>query len=442
MSQYFARSPKILYEGPDSKNPFAFHHYDATAKVGGKTMAEHLRFSVASWHTFCGTGSDPFGAGTASRPWNDASTPLQAAEQRVDAAFEFFTKLGAPYYCFHDRDLAPEGKTLSETHRNLEIICKHALDRPNETGVQLLWGTANLFRHPRYMCGAATNPDPLVFAHAASQVKRMMEMTHMLGGVNYVFWGGREGYDTLLNTDLKREQDHLATFLHMTADHAREIEFRGQLLIEPKPKEPTKHQYDFDVANVIAFLKTYELADRFKLNVEANHANLAGHSFHHEVALASAHGLLGSIDANRGDQLLGWDTDQFPTDVSEIVGVMLVILNQGGLAPGGLNFDAKVRRASTDLEDLFHAHIGGMDTFALGLKIAHQIKQDGVLSAFVRERYSGYDDGIGHRIEVRKTNFKELENYALEQGEPELRSGRQEKLENTVNQYLWRSRQS
>jgi xylose isomerase len=362
---------------------------------------------------------------------------MQAAEQRVDAAFQFFTRLGAPFYCFHDRDLAPEGANLAETHRNLERICKRALDRQKETGVKLLWGTANLFSHPRYMCGAATNPDPLVFAHAASQVKRMLEMTHMLNGVNYVFWGGREGYDTILNTNLKREQEHLAAFLQMAADYAREIGFNGQLLIEPKPKEPTKHQYDYDAATVIAFLRTYGLADRFKLNVEANHANLAGHSFHHEVALASAHGLLGSIDANRGDTLLGWDTDQFPADVAEIVGVMLVILDQGGLAPGGLNFDAKVRRASPDLEDLFYAHIGGMDSFALALKIAHQMKVDGVLSGFIDERYKGYDSGVGKEIEDRKTGFRQLEHYAVETGEPELRSGRQEMLENVVNQYLF-----
>ena len=427
---YFPNIAKIEYEGPDSKNPFAFKHYNAGARVGGKTMAEHLRFSIASWHTFCGTGADPFGTGTALRPWKDA-------EQRVDAAFEFFTRLGVGYYCFHDRDFAPEGVDLPETHRILERICKRALEHQKNTGVKLLWGTANLFTHPRYMCGAATNPDPLVFAHAASQVKRMMEMTHMLGGENYVFWGGREGYDTLLNTDLKREQEHFAAFLHMAADYARQIGFKGQLLIEPKPKEPTKHQYDYDAATVISFLKTYGLADRFKLNVEANHANLAGHSFHHEVAIASAHGLLGSIDANRGDTLLGWDTDQFPNDVAEIVPVVLVILDQGGLAPGGLNFDAKVRRASPDLEDLFHAHIGGMDTFALALKIASQMKEDGVISGFVRERYSGYDSGIGRQIETRKTGLAELEQYALEKGEPDLRSGRQERLENIVNQYVF-----
>jgi len=430
MAKYFQHIPQIAYEGPDSKNSLAFRHYDSTRVIGGKTMAEHLRFSVAAWHTFCGTGSDPFGSATTARPWK---TP----EERVDAAFEFFTRLGVTYYCFHDRDLSPEGGNLAETQRNLEKVCRHALDLEKVTGVKLLWGTANLFSHPRYMCGAATNPDPLVFAHAASQVKRMLEMTHMLGGENYVFWGGREGYDTLLNTDIKREQEHMAAFLHMAADYAREIGFTGQLLIEPKPKEPTKHQYDYDVATVIAFLKTHGLADRFKLNVEANHANLAGHSFHHEIALASAHGLLGSIDANRGDLLLGWDTDQFPTDVNEVVGVMLVLLDQGGIAPGGLNFDAKVRRASPDLEDLFDAHIGGMDTFALALKIAHQMKEDGVLSGFIKERYSGYDSGIGKEIETGTANFRRLEQYALETGEPQLRSGRQEKLENLVNQYLF-----
>jgi xylose isomerase len=437
MPPYFSHIPKVRFEGTDSQNPFAFRHYNPTAMIGEKTMAEHLRFSVASWHTLCGTGADPFGAGTASRPWNAATTAMEAAEQRVDAAFEFFTRLSVPYYCFHDRDLSPEGDTLSETHRNLEKICRRALERQKETGVKLLWGTANLFTHPRYMCGAATNPDPLVFAHAASQVKRMLEMTQMLGGENYVFWGGREGYDTLLNTDLRREQEHMAAFLHMAADYASEIGFKGQLLIEPKPKEPTKHQYDYDVATVIAFLKTFGLADRFKLNVEANHANLAGHSFHHEVALASAHGLLGSIDANRGDTLLGWDTDQFPADVSEIIGVMLVILDQGGLAPGGLNFDAKVRRASPDLEDLFYAHIGGMDTFALALKVAYQMRADGVLSSMIRQRYAGYDSDIGKRIENRQTGFAELERYAAEHGEPETRSGRQEMLENVVSQYLF-----
>jgi xylose isomerase len=365
---------------------------------------------------------------------------MESAEKRLHAAFEFFTKLGAPYYCFHDRDIAPEGGNLAETNRNLETICKRALELQQETGVKLLWGTANLFSHPRYMCGAATNPDPHVFAWAAAQVKKMLEMTLMLGGENYVFWGGREGYDTILNTDLKRELEHFAAFLHMAVDYAKEIGFTGRFLIEPKPKEPTKHQYDFDAATVIGFLKTHGLADKFKLNVESNHATLAGHSFHHELALASAHGMLGSIDANRGDLLVGWDTDQFPTDVYDAVGAMIVVLNQGGIAPGGLNFDAKARRASPDLEDLFHAHIGGMDTFALALKIAHRLQQDGALSDFVRQRYSGYDAGIGLKIENRATNFHELEQYAHDHGEPEQRSGRQERLENLLNQYIFGGR--
>src|SRR5262245_34211618 len=301
-------------------------------------------------------------------------------------------------------------------------MCKLALQMQKDTGVKLLWGTANLFSHPRYMCGAATNPDPHVFAYAAAQVTQMLEMTQMLGGENYVFWGGREGYETLLNTDMKREQDHLAAFLHMAVDYAKEIGFTGQMLIEPKPKEPTKHQYDFDVATVIGFLKTHGLADKFKLNIEANHATLAGHSFQHELALASAHGMLGSVDANRGDLLLGWDTDQFPTDLYDTISAMLVILNQGGLAPGGLNFDAKVRRTSTDLADLFHAHIGGMDAFALALRVAHRIQADGVWGDHVRKRYAGYDSGLGAKIEKRQTSFAELEKHVLENSEPEFRS--------------------
>jgi xylose isomerase len=436
MDQFFPNIPQIRYEGPRSKNPLSFKHYDADAKVGNRSMKEHLRFSVAYWHTFCGLGSDPFGAGTARRPWNEAASPMEAAEKKLAAAFEFFTRLGVPYYCFHDRDIAPEADTLAESNRNLETICKRALAYQRETGVKLLWGTANLFSHPRYMCGAATNPDPHVFAYAAAQVRNMLDMTKMLGGENYVFWGGREGYDTLLNTDLKREQEHMAAFLSMAADYAKEIGFSGQLLIEPKPKEPTKHQYDFDAAGVIGFLRTYGLAGKFKLNVEANHSTLAGHSFAHELAVASSHGLLGSIDANRGDPLLGWDTDQFPTDIYDAAAAMIVVLNQGGLAPGGLNFDAKVRRASPDLEDLFHGHIGGMDTFALALKIAWRIKEDGVLSGSMKERYSGYESDVGKRIESGSTNFRELERFALELGEPRSQSGRQEKLENLINSYI------
>ncbi len=436
MIKYFLNIEKIQYEGTHSKNPLSFKHYNPQEMVGDKTMEDHLRFSIAYWHTFCGEGLDPFGLPTLRRPWNQANSAMVAAEQKLHAAFEFFQKMGAKYYCFHDRDMAPEGETLQESNEHLEKMCKLALQLQNDTGVKLLWGTANLFGHPRYMCGAATNPDPHVFAYAASQVKKMLEMTHMLGGENYVFWGGREGYESLLNTDMKREQEHFAAFLHMAVDYAREIGFTGQFLIEPKPKEPTKHQYDFDVANVIGFLKTYDLADKVKLNIEANHATLAGHSFQHELALASAHGLLGSVDANRGDLLLGWDTDQFPTDIYNAIYAMLVILDQGGLAPGGLNFDAKVRRTSTDLADLFHAHIGGMDCFALALKIAHKIQEDGAMADFAKSRYAGYDSGIGEKIENRQTSFMELEKYIIENGEPELRSAQQEKLENIINQYL------
>jgi xylose isomerase len=436
MPEFFPGIKKIEYEGIDSRNPLAFRHYDATQKVGDKTMAEHFRFAVAYWHTFCAVGNDPFGVGTAVRPWNASGSPMQAAEDKLHAAFEFFSKLGAPYYCFHDRDIAPEGDSLSEANSNLEKICSKALQLQKDSGMKLLWGTANLFTNPRYMCGAATNPDPHVVACAAVQVKKMLEMTKMLGGENYVFWGGREGYESLLNTDMKRELDHLAAFLHMAVDYAREIGFDGQFLIEPKPKEPTKHQYDFDVANVIGFLRTYDLIDHFKLNVEANHATLAGHTFPHELALASANGLLGSIDANRGDLLLGWDTDQFPTDIYDAVGTVLVILSQGGLAPGGFNFDAKVRRTSPDLEDLFHAHIGAMDTYACALKIAQRIIDDGVLPGMIAERYSGYDSGIGAKIEKGQTNLTELSEYALTKGEPELLSGRQEKYENILNQYI------
>jgi len=436
MKQYFPKIKPIRFEGPDSRNSLAFKQYDADEMIGGKTMAEHLRFSVAYWHTFCGAGLDPFGLATLERAWNDAATPMDAAHQKLDAAFEFFNKLGMKYYCFHDRDIAPEGESLLESNTNLEKICRRALELQQDSGVKLLWGTANLFSNPRYMCGAATNPDPHVFAYAAAQVKKMLEMTHMLGGENYVFWGGREGYETLLNTDMKREQDNLATFLHMAVDYAREIGFKGQFLIEPKPKEPTKHQYDFDVAGVLAFLKMNDLDSSFKINIEANHATLAGHSFQHELALASGHGMLGSVDANRGDLLLGWDTDQFPTDIYDTVFAMSVILKQGGLAPGGLNFDAKIRRTSTDLADLFHAHIGGMDSFALALRVAHHLQEDGFLENYIQTRYAGFENGIGASISNGKTTLAELEQFALQNGEPALRSAQQEMLENYINQAL------
>src|SRR5947208_5963816 len=377
--------PPVRYEGPDSTNPLSFRHYGADEKVEGKTMREHLRFAVCYWHTFRGSGADPFGPGCAVRPWEDGTDSVDMASKRVRVAFEFLEKLGAPFYCFHDRDVAPEGKSLRETNANLDKVVAVLKEEQQRTAIKLLWGTANLFSNPRYMHGAATSPNADAFAFAAAQVKKMLEVTKELGGANYVFWGGREGYMNLLNTDLKRELDHLAKFFHLAVDYKKKIGFGGQFLVEPKPKKPTKHQYDFDAAAVVAFLRTYGLANDFKLNVETNHATLAGHTMMHELAYASGQGLLGSIDANRGDLLLGWDTDQFPTDIYLTTQCLLVILGQGGLAPGGVNFDAKVRRESFDPVDLFHAHIGGMDAFALGLKIAAKIRADRVLSDFVKQ---------------------------------------------------------
>ncbi|HVS53574.1 MAG TPA: xylose isomerase [Opitutaceae bacterium] len=433
----FFRVPQIAYEGPKSKRALAFHHYNPEEKIDGKTMAEHLRFSVAYWHAFRGTGSDPFGPGTIQRPWEQGADALSIAKTRMEAAFEFFRKIRAPFWCFHDRDIAPEGATLAESNRNLDALVAHAKALQRATGVKLLWGTANLFSNPRYMCGAATNPDAHVFAYAAAQVKKALEVTQELGGQNYVFWGGREGYETLLNTNLAREQDHLAAFLHMAVDYAKSIGFKGQFLIEPKPKEPTKHQYDFDVASGIAFLRTYGLEKYFKFNIETNHATLAGHSFQHEIEVAAAAGLLGSIDANTGDLLLGWDTDQFNTDVRELTLAMISILRAGGLGRGGFNFDAKLRRPSIDPEDLFHAHIGGMDAYALAFKVARRILADGRLEQFVAERYASYDRGFGRDIEAGRTNFRALEKLVLTQlGEPKPRSGKQEYLENVLSRYL------
>lgn len=429
------RSP-IPYEGPSSRRALAFKHYNPDEIVDGRTMAEHMRFSVAYWHAFRGAGLDPFGVATIARPWEKGSDAISVAKNRMDAAFEFFQKIRVPFWCFHDRDIAPEGRSLRETNRNLDKLVSHAKKLQKATGVKLLWGTANLFSNPRYMCGASTNPDASVFAYAAAQVKKALEVTLELGGENYTFWGGREGYETLLNTDLKREQAHLAAFLHMAVDYAKEIGFKGQFLIEPKPKEPTKHQYDFDVASGIAFLRTFGLAKHFKFNLETNHATLAGHTFQHEIEVASAAGLLGSLDANTGDTLLGWDTDQFNTDIREITLAMLSIQKAGGLGSGGVNFDAKLRRPSTDIEDLFHAHIGGMDTFALAFKIARKIRKDGVLDKFVADRYATYDSGFGKDIEKRKIGFKELEKIALAAKEPKRISGRQEYLENLIMNYV------
>ena len=436
MIEYFPEVKKIKYEGPRSRNPLSFKHYNPAEKILGKTMADHLRFSVCYWHTFKGLGADPFGPGTILRKYNDSSDPMQVAQMTLRAAFEFFDKLGVKFWCFHDRDIAPEGRTLAETNKRLDQIVKLAAKLQRDYDIRLLWGTANLFSHRRYMAGAATNPSPAVFAHAAAQVKKAMEVTKRLGGAGYVFWGGREGYDTLLNTDMGRELDHLGTFLHMAADYKKKIGFRGQFYIEPKPKEPTKHQYDFDAAACYAFLQKYDLLDHLKLNIEANHATLAGHTFLHELEFAVANGIFGSVDANRGDLLLGWDTDQFPTDLYDTALAMYTILRGGGFKTGGFNFDAKVRRQSIDPVDLFHAHIGGMDAFARGLKIAARLVKDGPFAKFVRNRYRGWDTSLGRKIERGKATFQELEKYTLARGEPRIQSGRQEMLENILNEYI------
>jgi len=429
--------PRIRYEGPQSANPLAFRHYDPDELFDGVSLKARMRFSIAYWHSFRGVGGDPFGPGTLRRPWEEGADAIAVAKRRMEAAFEFFVKIESPFWCFHDRDIAPEGPTLAASNRNLDRLVAHAKGLQKATGVRLLWGTANLFSNPRYMCGAATNPDAHVFAYAAAQVKKALEVTKELGGENYVFWGGREGYETLLNTNLKREQEHLARFLHMAVDYAKAIGFKGQFLIEPKPKEPTKHQYDFDVASGIAFLRSFGLEGHFKFNIETNHATLAGHTFQHEIEVAAAQGMLGSIDANSGDLLLGWDTDQFNTDVRELTLAMVPILRAGGLGRGGFNFDAKLRRPSIDPEDLFHAHIGGMDSYALAFKIARRILADGQLDAFVAQRYASFDSGYGRDIERGSVGFRGLEKLVLSKlGEPRPRSGRQEYLENLFNRYL------
>ena len=437
MSSAFATIPGIQYEGSRSKNPLAFKHYNAEELVEGKSMKEHLRFSVVYWHTFRNRLSDPFGAGTALRPWDDGSESVANAQKRARVAFEFMEKLGAPFYAFHDRDVAPEGTTLKQTNKNLDAVVKVLKAEQKRTGIKLLWGTACLFAHPRYVHGAATSCSADVFAYAAAQVKKALEVTHELGGEGYVFWGGREGYSTLWNTDMKRELDHLARLLHMAVDYKKKIGFKGQFYIEPKPKEPTKHQYDSDAAACLNFLREYDLLGDFKLNLETNHATLAGHTMQHELEVAVTANALGSIDANTGDPMLGWDTDQFPTDVYLTTHCMLSILKMGGLTTGGVNFDAKVRRESFEPIDLFYAHIGGMDAFARGLKIAAAIRQDGRLAAFLRQRYSSWDSGLGQKIEKGKTNFAELESYMLKQGDaaPNV-SGRQEFLENLINEFI------
>jgi xylose isomerase len=437
MKTAFANIDEISFEGPRSKNPLAFKHYNAGEMVEGKAMRDHLRFAVVYWHTFRGTGSDPFGPGTALRPWDDGSNSVANARNRARVAFEFIEKLGAPFYCFHDRDVAPEGKTLSETNKNFDAVAKVLKEEQKRTGIKLLWGTANLFSNPRFMHGAGTSCNADAFAFAAAQIKKALEVTHELGGAGYTFWGGREGYMTLLNTDMKRELDHLAKLLHLAVDYKKQIGFKGQFYIEPKPKEPTKHQYDSDAAACLNFLREYNLLPHFKLNLETNHATLAGHTMQHELEVAGSAGALGSIDANTGDELLGWDTDQFPTSIYLTTHTMLAILKYGGLTTGGVNFDAKVRRESFEPVDLFHAHIGGMDAFARGLKIAAAIRKDGRLAEFVKNRYASWDSGIGAKIESGKTTMKELETYILKQGDAKANvSGRQEFLENLINEFI------
>ncbi len=434
---HFPDVPTIPFEGPTSRNPLAFKHYNPDEMVAGKRMRDHLRFSVVYWHTMCGTGADIFGVGTAIRPWEAGKTGLDLAKARVPAFFELCQKLGAPFYAFHDRDVAPHGASLRESNQWLDTMVGLLREQQEATGVKLLWGTAQLFVHPRYMHGAATSPNAEVFAFAAAQVKKAIEVTQALGGKGYTFWGGREGYSTLWNTDMKRELDHLAKFLHLAVDHAKAIGFTGQFYIEPKPKEPTKHQYDSDAAACLNFLREYDLLPHFKLNLETNHATLAGHAMQHEMDVAIAANALGSIDANTGDLLLGWDTDQFPTDIYLTTQCMLGILKMGGFTTGGVNFDAKLRRESFEPIDLVHAHIGGMDAFARGLKIAAAIRADGRLAEFVRERYASWDAGLGARIESGEESFASLEAIMLEKGEAVAnQSGRQEFLENLINEFL------
>jgi len=434
---YLPKIKKIKYEGPGSKNPLSFKWYDENEIVAGKTMRDHLRFSVVYWHTFRNPLSDPFGVGTAFRPWDDGSESVKNAQKRVKVAFEFMEKLGAPYYAFHDRDVAPEGKSLAASNKNLDAVAKVLKAEQQRTGIKLLWGTACLFANPRYMHGAATSCNADAFAYAAAQVKKAIEVTHQLGGEGYTFWGGREGYSTLWNTDIGRELDHLGAFLHMAVEHKKKIGFKGQFYIEPKPKEPTKHQYDSDAAACLNFLRQYKLTSHFKLNLETNHATLAGHEMQHELEVAVAANALGSMDANTGDPMLGWDTDQFPTSVYLTAQCMLSLLKMGGFKTGGVNFDAKVRRESYEPVDLFHAHIGGMDAFARGLKIADAIRADGRLEAFVKNRYRSWDTGIGKKIESGKSSFKTLETYMLKKGEvTKNESGRQEFLENLINEFI------
>ncbi len=434
--EFFKGIGVIRYEGPASDNPLSFRYYDAKRRVGKKTMEEHFRFAVAYWHSFGGTGADPFGAPTKNFPWLASHDPLQRAKDKMDAAFEFITKIGAPFYCFHDFDIVDEGATLKESETRLSKMVDYASKKQKASGVKLLWGTANLFSHPRYMNGAATNPDFKVVCYAAAQVKNAIDATVALGGSNYVFWGGREGYLSLLNTNMKREQEHMAAFLHMAKDYGRKSGFKGNFLIEPKPMEPSKHQYDFDSATVIGFLREHGLMKDFKLNVEVNHATLAQHTFQHELQVAADAGLLGSMDANRGDYQNGWDTDQFPNNVYELTEAMLIILEAGGFGSGGINFDAKTRRNSTDVADLFYAHIGGMDSFARALLAAHRILDDGEYSRIRKQRYASFDSGKGKQFEQGGLSLTDLSKLAAKNGEPDMLSGRQEYMENILSKFV------
>ena len=438
---FFPDLERIRYAGPDGDDELAFRWYDESRVVAGRTMADHLRFAVCYWHTFCWPGSDVFGAGTFDRPWLADPESIALAERKTDVAFEFFSKLGVPFFCFHDRDVAPEADTFRESCAIFDQLVDRIGERMESTGVRLLWGTANLFGHPRYAAGAATNPDPDVFRLAAAQVKHCLEATHRLDGANYVLWGGREGYETLLNTDLAREAEQLGRFMQLVVEHKHRIGFEGTILIEPKPHEPTKHQYDHDVAHVLAFLQRFGLEREIKVNIEVNHATLAGHSFHHEVAYAIANGVFGSVDANRGDPQNGWDTDQFPNDVGEMALALYEILRAGGLTTGGFNFDAKLRRQSIDPIDLFHAHVGGMDTLARALIAAEALTLDARLARFVSERYAGWESERGRGIREGKVSLADLWLEAMDGAkEPARRSGRQERLENLVREVVERAR--
>ncbi|GGA94178.1 xylose isomerase [Mucilaginibacter rubeus] len=434
--EFFKEIGQIKFEGLESDNPLAFRWYDADRVVAGKTMKDHLRFAGAYWHSFCGNGADPFGGATHVFPWDEKADAVERAKDKMDAAFEFLTKMNLPYYCFHDVDVVDYGNDVAENDRRLQALVDYAKQKQAASGVKLLWGTANLFSHKRYMNGASTNPDFHVLAHAGAQVKAALDATIALGGENYVFWGGREGYMSLLNTDMKREQEHLAKFLHTAKDYARKQGFKGTFFIEPKPCEPTKHQYDYDAATVLGFLQKYDLINDFKLNLEVNHATLAGHTFQHELQVAADSGLLGSIDANRGDTQNGWDTDQFPNDINEVTECMLIILEAGGFQGGGINFDAKIRRNSTDPADLFYAHIGGMDLFARALVTADNILQKSEYKKLRTDRYASFDTGTGKDFEEGKVSLEDLRNYAIANGEPKVTSGKQEYIENLINRYI------